>query len=233
MGANREAGPCASWQRAATKQRYCELVRSAPILPLKWKADLRGHNMRVAAEMTPHNTKAETASKALNRLSIVMKHAAALGLSVDVQACEKAKALLGKSRHVPKHIPAMPWSDVPAFYDTLNDGTVTHLALRLLILTGVRSAAVRNCRVDQIESEVWTIPAEIMKGAKGHTSDFRVPLSQETQLVLRNAAGHSRNGLIFLGQQGRSPISDITLSQHMSRRGLVERPHGFRTSLRT
>jgi hypothetical protein len=32
----------------------------------------------------------------------------------------------------------MPWKDVPAFYKTLSDGTVTHLALRFLILTGAR-----------------------------------------------------------------------------------------------
>ena len=41
------------------------------------------------------HTKAETARKALNRLSICMEHAAALGLEVDLQACDKAKALLG------------------------------------------------------------------------------------------------------------------------------------------
>jgi hypothetical protein len=58
------------------------------------------------------HTKADTARKALNRLSIVLKHAAALDLDVDLQAPEKAKALLGKSRHVPKHIPAMDWQDL-------------------------------------------------------------------------------------------------------------------------
>lgn len=83
------------------------------------------------------HTKADTARKALNRLSIVLKHAAALGLDVDLQATEKAKALLGKTRHVAKNIPAMAWADVPAFYASLEEPTPTHLALRLLILTGV------------------------------------------------------------------------------------------------
>ena len=53
------------------------------------------------------HTKAVTAQKALNRLSICLKHAAALGLDVDMQATEKAKALLGKTRHQTKHIPAL------------------------------------------------------------------------------------------------------------------------------
>lgn len=100
--------------------------------------------------------KAETARKAINRLNIVMPHAAALGLDVDLQASEKAKALLGKSRHKALNIPALPWQDVPAFYASLNDGSVTHMALRLLILTGVRSRPLRFMREDQVEGSVWT-----------------------------------------------------------------------------
>lgn len=121
------------------------------------------------------HTKADTARKALNRLSIVLRHAAALGLDVDLQATEKAKALLGKTRHVPKNIPAMDWRDVPDFYLSLEEPTPTHLALRLLMLTGVRSSPLRNIRLDQIEGDVWTVPAEGMKGRKGATADYRVP----------------------------------------------------------
>ena len=58
------------------------------------------------------HVKADMARKALNRLSIVLRHAAALGLDVDVQATDKAKALLGKSRHVATNIPAMAWAEL-------------------------------------------------------------------------------------------------------------------------
>jgi integrase len=177
--------------------------------------------------------KADTAQKAINRLAIVLRHAAALGLDVDLAAVEKAKALLGKPRHVVKHVPAMAWHDVPAFYGSLSDGTVTHLALRLLILTGVRTSPVRLLTMDQIDGDIWTIPAENMKGAKGKTTDFRVPLATEALRVIEQALPHARNGLLFTGAKGKSPISDMTLSQHMARRGLEARPHGFRTSLRT
>jgi integrase len=176
--------------------------------------------------------KADTARKAMNRLSIVLKHAAALGLDVDLQATEKAKALLGKSRHVPKHIPAMPWTDMPAFYASLEEPTLTHLALRLTILTGVRSKPLRALQLEQIEGEVWTIPAEGMKGRKGATVDYRVPLSLEAQRIIDLARPHARNGYLFPNTRG-GVISDMTLSRHMERRGLEARPHGFRTSLRT
>ncbi len=178
------------------------------------------------------HTKADTARKAMNRLSIVLRHAAALGLDVDLQATEKAKALLGKTRHVPKNIPAMDWRDAPAFYASLEEPTQTHLALRLLILTGVRSGPLRNLRLDQIEGDVWTVPAEAMKGRKGATEAFRVPLSVEAKRVIDLARPHARNGYLFPNTRG-GVISDMTLSRHMERRGLEARPHGFRTSLRT
>jgi integrase len=178
------------------------------------------------------HTKADTARKAMNRLALVLKHAAALGLDVDLQATEKAKALLGKTRHVPKNIPAMDWRDVPAFYASLEEPTLTHLALRLLILTGVRSTPLRNIRLDQIEGDVWTVPAESMKGRKGATNPFRVPLSPEAKSIIDLARPHARNGFLFPNTRG-GVISDMTISRMMERRGLEARPHGFRTSLRT
>lgn len=178
------------------------------------------------------HTKADTARKALNRLSIVLKHAAALGLNVDLQAIEKAKALLGKTRHVPTKIPAMAWTDVPDFYASLEEPSLTHLAMRLLILTGVRSSPLRSMRLDQIEGKIWTVPAEGMKGRKGATEAFRVPLSTEAQRIIELASPYARNGFLFPNTRG-GVISDMTLSRHMERRGLEARPHGFRTSLRT
>ena len=178
------------------------------------------------------HTKADTARKAMNRLSIVMKHAAALGLDVDLQATEKAKALLGKSRHVSKNIPAMAWADAPGFYASLKEPTLTHMALRLLMLTGLRSTPLRTIRLDQIEGDVWTVPAEAMKGRRGATEAFRVPLSREAQRIIDLARPHARNGYLFPNTRG-GVISDMTLSRMMERRGLEARPHGFRTSLRT
>lgn len=177
-----------------------------------------------------HN-KADTARKAMNRLSIVMRHAAALGLDVDLQATDKAKALLGKQRHKAKNIPAIPWQDVPAFYQSLNGGTVTELALRLLILTAVRSYPLRHLHLDQIEDDVWTIPGDAMKGRRDATADFRVPLSPEALSVIEQAKPLARDGFLFPSVK-RGVISDMTMSAYMKRRGLIERPHGFRSSFR-
>jgi integrase len=176
--------------------------------------------------------KADTARKALNRLSIVLRHAAALGLDVDLQAPLKAKELLGAHRHVAQNIPAMAWQDVPAFYETLSDGTTTHLALRLLILTGVRSGPLRFLREDQIDGDVWTVPAEGIKGRRNATTAFRVPLSDEARAVIDDALPLARDGFLFPSVR-KGVISDATMARLMERRGLDARPHGFRTSLRT
>lgn len=178
------------------------------------------------------HTKSDTAQKALNRLGIVLRHGAALGLDVDLQATEKAKALLGKSRHKTMNIPALAWVDVPAFYESLAQPTVTHLALRLLILTGVRSKPLRFLRLDQIDGNVWTIEGAAMKGREGKTSDFRVPLSDEALHVIELAKPFARDGHLFPSIR-KGVISDATMSRLMERRGIVERPHGFRSSLRT
>ncbi|MGJ8625276.1 MAG: tyrosine-type recombinase/integrase [Yoonia sp.] len=176
------------------------------------------------------HTKAATATKAMNRLGIVLRHAAALGLDVDLQATDKAKALLGKQRHTVTNVPSLPWQDVPAFYQSLG-GSITELALRLLILTGSRSGPLRNIHLDQIEGDVWTIPADDMKGRKGATKDFRVPLSSEAQRVIAEARKFSRDGFLFPSAKS-GVMSDMTMTAYMDRRGMKERPHGFRTSLR-
>ncbi|WP_375693865.1 tyrosine-type recombinase/integrase, partial [Bartonella sp. AD24XZML] len=178
------------------------------------------------------HTKAATAEKALIRLKLCLKHAAALGLDVDLQAVEKARALLGKQRHKTQNFPAMDWKDVPAFYKTLcQTTTLTQLALRLLILTGVRANPLRHIHKDQVDGDIWTIPAENMKGKRDTTKEFRVPLSSEALDILKQARLLSRNDFFF-SATGRGPLAANCMAQYMQQTGLKACPHGFRSSLR-
>ena len=149
-----------------------------------------------------------------------------------MQVVPKAKALLGRQRHEVKTIPSMPWSEVPAFYATLEEPTITQLALRLLILTGLRSKPIRFARLDEIDGDVWTVPADNMKARVGKARDFRVPLSKEALHVIQLALPYERDGYLFPSTR-RGVISDATMARHMERKGLQARPHGFRSSLRT
>ena len=178
------------------------------------------------------HAKAETARKAMNRLGIVFQYGAAMGLNVDLNAVAKVKALLGKSRYKPQNTPALHWREVPEFYKSISENTVTNLALRLLILTGVRSFALRHIMAYQVKYQVWTIPGENMKGTIGKLSDFRVPLSNQASEIIQLARQFATNGYLFPGNK-KGVISDATMSRMMERRGMLERPHGFRSSLRT
>ena len=121
------------------------------------------------------HSKASTAMKAIDRLNIVLRHGAALGLNVDLLAVPKAKALLGAQRHQVQPIPSIPWQEVPNFYASLTESTPTQLALRLLILTGMRSSPIRFAHLDEFSDDTWIVPAQNMKGRVGTVESFRVP----------------------------------------------------------
>ena len=85
---------------------------------------------------------------------------------------------------------------------------------------------------DQVKDQVWTIPGKNMKGTIGKLSDFRVPLSNQASEIIQLALQFATNGYLFPGNK-KGVISDATMSRMMERRGMLERPHGFRSSLRT
>ena len=196
-------------------------------------ADITAQDVRDCLKPIWH-AKAPTALKALERLGIVLKHGAALGLDVDMQAIAKARQLLGVQRHVTTSLNAMPWQDVPLFYQSLDAGTPTELALRLTILTGLRSTPIRMARLDQFSDGIWIVPAENMKGRVGRATEFRVPLTQEMLSVVAEASPFARDGFLFPSRAGStcSVISDNTLSKYMRDREIAATPHGFRSSLR-
>ena len=190
--------------------------------------NLDQHVLRSTLEPIWHE-KADTARKALNRLNLTLQHAAALGLDVDLQATMKAKALLGKQRHVSKHVPSMPYQDVPAFYEFLCQKEArTALAMRFLMLTVARSGEVRHAHWDEIYDDIWTIPASRTKQGTQH----RVPLSNEALVVLEIAKRTRMNDMICPSQRGR-PLADPMMSKFMKDNGFDARPHGFRATFRS
>jgi integrase len=173
--------------------------------------------------------KADTARKCLNRLNLTLKHAAALGLGVDLQATMKARALLGKQRHTAKHVPSLPYEDAPAFYRWLC--TQPHqscFVLRFLMLTAARTGEVRFTTTDEVEGDVLIIPAERTKSKREH----KIPLTDEALRVIEQAHNFEGSNLLFPSAKGK-PLSDATMSRFMEREGYEARPHGFRATFRS
>jgi len=185
------------------------------------------HELKSVMEPIWHD-KPEAAAKALSRVNLAIKHAAALGLEVDMQAVPKTKALLGKQRHIVQHIPSMPYSEVPRFYQWLVSQTATSaLALRFLILTIARTSEVRLATFDEFEGDIWYLSAERTKTRREH----RIPLTDETVRVVQQARDVAENGYLFSSYQGK-PMSDAAMSKLMKEHKYDARPHGFRSSFR-
>lgn len=180
------------------------------------------------------HTKADTARKALNRINIIYKHASALGLEVDTFIPAKTKELLGKSRHKPARISAMPHEEVSQFFGSIDEETPTKLALKFLILNpGPRSKPIRFLRWEHIKGDIWNVPGDLMKGARDITPDWSTPLSQQSLELLSTIRKTSMGPYLFPNIRGKGVISDASMSKLMKERDLPYRPHGFRASFRT
>ncbi|MBR9852626.1 MAG: hypothetical protein GYB27_25045 [Rhodobacteraceae bacterium] len=84
----------------------------------------------------------------------------------------------------------------------------------MLMLTGVRSDAVNNMRLEQITQGIWTVPVEHVKGRKGFTKPFRVPLSDEALRVIDLARAIEQNGYLFPKQSWRPAEQDVHAQRH-------------------
>jgi integrase len=203
-------------------------VHIIPKLGKKAIEDIDQHILKETLEPIWHG-KPEAAAKALNRISLTLKHAAALGLDVDLQASMKARALLGKQRHSVQHIPSLPYQEAPTFYQWLQtvEG-ISALTLRFLILTVARTSEVRLATFSEIEGDIWRLPAERTKTGQ----DRRIPLTPEALQVVKTARKLSKGDHLFPSYRGK-PVSDAAMSTMMKREGYEARPHGFRATFRT
>ena len=186
--------------------------------------------------------KAETASRVKQRCSAVMDWCAAQEL-IGANPVGVVAKLLPKQpglRERVKHLPAMPWRDVPEFAKSLlrtGKPTLSKTMLEFLILTAARSGEVRAMTWDEVNLDdgVWTVPAERMKTNVKH----RVPLSARAVEILemqKVAAAHAI--LVFPSPRGKVP-SDMILTKFLrdhnvesSELGRTATAHGFRSSYR-
>lgn len=181
--------------------------------------------------------KPETASRVRQRIERVLDYATACEYRTGENPARwkgRLDAVLPPSKKVArvKHHPAMPYEDVGAFMARLAGApSPSSLALRFLVLTGVRTSEALGARWLEIDesTETWTIPAERMKAGREHV----VPLCNEALDVLRVAREISQGGFIFPGAREGRPLSNMALLMLMRGMGLGHFvPHGFRSTFR-
>ena len=188
-----------------------------------------------------------TGRKVLRRIGAVLRYAAAHGWRAndnpaDVRMLRHAglPALPGGRKQ-----PALPWARLPAFMAALDTMPgLGALALRLVVLTALRSGEARHARWSWLSFDgtpTLTVPGETMKGKKtADVTPHRVPLSDAALETLAQTyteangtpakatdlpslAPLMRDTLIFPSAKRTTPLSDMALSAVM-RRMNADRP---------
>lgn len=148
-------------------------------------------------------------------------------------------ALLKRSVKRPRvrHNPPLSWQEIPDFLNRVDESgyRATVIALRLMALTYVRTIELRKAEWIEfdLESAIWTIPAERMKMRQPHI----VPLSRQAIVLLEELKALTGGGR-FLFPSFRKPgrvISATTLNKVLERMGYLGRfsSHGFRSTATT
>jgi integrase len=192
-------------------------------------------------------TRPQTGRKVLRRIAAVLRFAAAHGWRSNDNPADARMLRYAGLPALPggRKQPSLPWARVPAFMAALDTMTgMAPLALRLLVLTALRSAEVRNARWCWVSFDgvpTLTIPGEMMKGKKtAEMMPHRVPLSDAALETLARAYTLAtgtpakleelprlvplmRDTLIFPSAKRDTPLSDMALSAVL-RRMNADRP---------
>jgi integrase len=178
-------------------------------------------------------TKPETASRVRGRIESILDWAKARGYR-DGENPARWRGHLDHLLPAPnrvrrvKHFAALPYAELPTLMVKLRDQQgVPAAALDFLILTAARSNEVLAARWNEIDGNVWTVPAERMKSGKPH----RVPLSDRAVKIL--ASLKHEGEFIFVGAHTDAASNPHQLKRVLHRMGYDNiTVHGFRSTFR-
>jgi len=187
--------------------------------------------LRTVLEPVQKRGALDIASRLRQRCSSVFKFGMVLG-ACDRDPAEPLKIVM--TPPTKGHFAALEAKEMPAFLkavNTYNFQAQTRLAMRLLMLTFVRTTELINARWDEIdlEEEIWNIPAERMKEKRAHF----VPLSKQSLQCLEELQALTGRCDLLFPKRGtaREPMSNSTILRVIERVGYKGRMtgHGFRS----
>lgn len=161
--------------------------------PRSDNASRQNRTRDVIAALSPiWSAKPETANSVRQRIEAVLDYASALGIRTGVNPARRRGHLdhiLPKPKKIRavKHHAALPHSEIAGFMADLSARHgVAARALAFTILTAARSGKAHGMTWAELDldTKVWTIPAERMKAGKEH----RVPLT-DAAIALLGAKG--------------------------------------------
>ena len=203
-------------------------------IPIK---QVKGSEIIEISRVMESENKLSEARKTRGILNQIFKYAIATGraehnLISDTTGAYKQP----KENHFP-YFSEKEFKEFLKNFESFRGNPLTKLALKLLILTFLRSGAIRFACWNEFdfEKKEWRVPADHMKMKRLHI----VPLSKQALLTLEEIKKYHNGcteGLLFPNYKDPSkPITDSTLSKALRDQGYKGKatPHGMRATAST
>ncbi|MDI0734300.1 tyrosine-type recombinase/integrase [Escherichia coli] len=221
------------WSENYTKQVRSALEKDVyPVLGKRSIVDITARDV-LALLQKKERTAPEQARKLRQRIGEIFKFAVITELVNRNPVADLDTAL--KARR-PGHNAWIQISEIPAFYKALERAGSVQIqtAIRLLILTVLRTAELRLMRWEwvDLESATITLPAEVMKARRAHV----VPLSRQAVELLQDQFTRSGySAFVFPGRFMDKPLSASAILKALERIGYksIATGHGWRTTFST
>jgi integrase len=167
------------------------------------------------------------------RIKTVLDWAKAAGFRSGDNPTDHINKALPRQPDRKGHFAALPYDEVVAFVQKLQEGepTIANLAFEFLILTAARTGEVLEAKWSEIDLDqaTWTIPASRMKAGREH----RVPLVPRCiELLGKTKLLAAGCDFIFPGRANDKPMSNMVLLMIMRRLKSGYTVHGFRSAFR-
>jgi integrase len=181
-------------------------------------------------------TKPETAGRVRGRIESIIGWATVHGWREGMNPArlkDHLEHLLPKRlATAQKHHPAMPYAEVPALIQRLqNESGMARYALEFLILCASRTGEVTGAKWSEFDEQkrLWTIPADQMKAKVEH----RIPLSDRAVEILKTVRPFSEGEYVFASSKKGKPMSNMAMTMLLRRMDITDiTVHGFRSSFR-
>ena len=158
--------------------------------------------------------KVVTAARVRGRIEAILDYAIAHRFREGGDNPARITSALPKKARIAKveHLAALPWADIPQFMAELRDvkGVVAR-ALEFTILCAARSGETLGATWDEVEGDIWTIPASRMKGGREH----RIPLPARARAILESLP---KDGRYIFQRAGGQPLAAVAMRQGVLQR---------------
>jgi len=198
-------------------------------------AEIKARELLACLRKVEHRGALDVAGRQLQRIGSVFRYAIATGRAEDNPAAHLKGALKTPER---RNFRSLTAAEMPDFLRALAryEGTkTTQLALRLIVLTFVRTVELRGAEWSEIdfEADEWRVPAERMKMREQHI----VPLSTQAIACLRKLRDLTgeRAHLFPNAFNPAKFMSENTMLKALDLMGYRDRTtvHGFRSTAST